>query len=138
MHVASKLPLLMTFLSLLSTCAHPEEVAIRYADGNGNLYTIQNLRIDYAPVSAAMSSSGLYDGGQPQSAPVSKAQLKSLFHLLDDIQARSTDHAAQREKGTGRIEVITEETTESLLLKWRSGSQQELEAFLKALLPGQP
>ncbi len=134
MHFTAKFSLLMTFLSLLSTCEQPEQAVIRYADGNGNLYTIQNRRIDYAPVPAAMSSSGLYEGGQPQSAPVSKAQLKSLFHLLDDIQARSTDHAAQREKGTGRLEVSNGETSESLLLKWRSASQQELEALLKELL----
>lgn len=136
MYVGSKLSLLMTFLSLLSTCEQPEQAVIRYADGNGNLYTIQDLRIDYAPVRAAMSSSGLYDGGQPQSAPVSRAQLRALFQLIDEVQARPGDHAAQREKGTGRLEVSKGETSESLLLTWRSASQQELEERLKALLDG--
>lgn len=127
-------PLIMAFLTLLSTCEQPEQAVIRYADGNGNRYTVQDLHIDYAPMTAAMSSSGVYDGGQPQSAPVSRSQVQKLIHLLEKIQAKTDDHVAQREKGTGLLEVSTSGKTESVLLKWRSESQQEVEGLLKEWL----
>jgi hypothetical protein len=130
----TQLPLLMTLLSLLSTCKQPEEAVIRYADGSGNRYTVANLRIDYAPVSAAMSSSGVYNGGDPQSAVVSRSQVQTLIRLLEKIQAKTGDHATQREKGTGLLEVSTGGKTESVLLKWRSESQQEVEGLLKEWL----
>lgn len=75
-----------------------------YADGCGNHYRLEagaaTIALRYAPVTAAMSSTGRYDGGPPRAATVATddPRLAALWRLL---AAQPTD--GPRAKGTGAV-----------------------------------
>lgn len=105
-------------------------MSIRYIDGNNNAYTIDPDRVAYEPVPMAQSSSGMYSGGEPKSAALTRAQHAAFVALFERILADSAIHLATRPKGCGTVIVDGKRTFFSSPVK------DELETALKAALSG--
>ena len=69
-------------LFLLFSCQKRFHMTYQYADGSGNRYRLHQDSLKYIPVKPEMSSSGIYDGGDPQSVHLSHARQEELIKLL--------------------------------------------------------
>jgi hypothetical protein len=68
-------------------------------DGNANLFRLSPERIEYLPVTPALSSSGVYSGGEPRVRIIKTEAFKRLSDLLD----RATSRGEPTNKGTVQI-----------------------------------
>ncbi|PSB51717.1 hypothetical protein [Chamaesiphon polymorphus] len=111
----------------------------QYADGAGNVYTIDLESIEYRPITRAESSSGTYDGGAPKTVKITARQYREVAAMLDRALDLKSIHVGNgkngRAKGTGLIykrvkdgQIITQ------VIDRDSRSQIEIEALLKQLL----
>ncbi|MEO0469849.1 MAG: hypothetical protein AAF206_09535 [Bacteroidota bacterium] len=101
-----------------------------YHDGSGNAYRLANDKLSYDPVKPAFSSSGVYDGGDPKSVVLTRAQQKPLIHLLTNTLNNTSLHIETRPMGSGRILI----DGKSCVIGMRSPVRAEIEALLKQLL----
>jgi len=111
-----------------------DTITYEYRDGSGNRYLLTEDTLDYQPVKARQSSSGLYSGGEPQQIKLSEADREQLIALL---KKAADDPAAQldrREMGTGQIFIRKNEGAGSFIIKRNSPHREAIESFLKKLL----
>lgn len=110
----------------------PHDFVYRYHDGSNNVWSIGPQKIVYYPISPAMSSSGIYSGGEPFEKVISVAQFTEIEALLKAGLANKTIHEASRLKGSGMIiELITDTMIGSTyLLPMRSEEKAAIESWL--------
>jgi hypothetical protein len=106
-----------------------------YSDGSGNSYSFDQgtRKLIYAPVTPAMSSSGIYDGGPPWQRELSEQEISVLQDLLKNAEMATDQHQAERAKGTGQLQMSGGEKL--VILKMSSPLRTEIEATLKSLKP---
>lgn len=108
-----------------------------YSDGANNRYTISRATPEapasfvYDPVTAAESSSGLYDGGPPAAGELSEAQVEALWRELLALRTDTDRHAEQRTKGSGAISWDSPAGEVAFLV--RMGAAEGLERLLDEL-----
>jgi hypothetical protein len=113
----------------------PHNVLYRYHDGANNVWSIGNQKIVYQPVTPAMSSSGIYSGGEPFEKVISETQFTEIEALLKAGVANKTIHENSRLKGSGMIvELLTDALAGgTYLLPMRSAEKEAIESWLKQL-----
>lgn len=124
------------FLSILicslgKLMAYPDFV---YSDGNGNSFIVTQTALSYEPVSAKMSSSGFYSGGEPYQVvlkPNAKRKLESAFQAC--LKAPKSELDTERQKGTGFLSYQEQNTKKSLIFKMNSKTKEKLETTLKEI-----
>ncbi len=85
--------------------------SVQYSDHSGNLYRFWDSPDEasacfvYDPVRPETSSSGIYDGGEPQEGPVVSSQVEALFVWIRDLETGSSLRASSRKMGTGSFRV---------------------------------
>jgi hypothetical protein len=72
-------------------------------DGNANLFRLSPERIEYLPVTPALSSSGVYSGGEPRVRIIKTEAFKRLSDLLDRATSRPHPRGEPTNKGTVQI-----------------------------------
>lgn len=83
-----------------------------YVDGSANRFRFElesggeGGRVIYIPVTAASSSSGIYDGGTPQMVAIDRESVLRLETLVAQLVSAEGHHTEVREKGTGSFTVI--------------------------------
>jgi hypothetical protein len=86
---------------------------IRCADGSNNRWIISMTAsaphgvMEYQPIKASESSSGLYSGGEPRRSELEPGVALEIRHMSDRLAADTSLHATTRLMGTGLI-TITE------------------------------
>ncbi len=107
-----------------------------YHDGSNNRYQLLFDRLVYTPVKPAMSSSGVYDGGNAQEKTLSPEQYKNTEKLFLDAIAAKEEQIPHRQMGSGMIRVVEKEGEEAkvYILDMNSEIKDQLEAGLKAVL----
>ncbi len=110
----------------------PHDFVYRYHDGANNVWSIGPQKIIYQPVTPAMSSSGIYSGGEPFEKAISVAQFTEIEALLKAGAANKTIHEDSRLKGSGMIiELITDTMAgATCLLPMRSAEKAAIETWL--------
>lgn len=113
----------------------PHDFVYSYHDGANNVWSIGPQKIIYQPVTPAMSSSGIYSGGEPFEKTISAAQFTEIEALLKAGAANKTIHEDSRLKGSGMIiELITDTMIGSTyLLPMRSAEKAVIETWLGQL-----
>ncbi|MFK7926021.1 MAG: hypothetical protein AB8H47_28995, partial [Bacteroidia bacterium] len=66
--------------------------ALRYQDQNNNIYLIKDGQLDYTPIRAEESSSGVYSGGKAARLQLSEAEHTAIFDLVKKVVAKSSVH----------------------------------------------
>lgn len=84
-------------------------VSLKFADGNGNKYTITQEKIVYEPISAAESSSGVYSGGEEKTVKIKSTDFYNLFFDAYGIINNSDLHIRYREMGSYLLNIELKE-----------------------------
>lgn len=111
-----------------------KNMILEYSDGNGNFYKITIGSIVYKPVTAEMSSSGIYDGGKPSEKTITETEFLEVKKIFDAIFANTNIHIQHRIKTSGKLTVKNNTNTMKEVIIAISSEQKELENLLKQLL----
>jgi hypothetical protein len=107
-----------------------------YADGSGNRFVVAPSSIQYIPVTPKESSSGIYSGGEPKSATITRKQFEELSDLFDkglgNLAAQQDDRAMM----TGMITKVNANDSITVVLKPKSTEKLAIEERLKRLVAG--
>ena len=94
---------------------------IIYYDGNNNAYRFwkasEEVLFEYTPVTPESSSSGVYSGGEPQQGILDTKQAAALWQWVEQLMSDTSTHSQKRMKGTGSINLSTDEGTRKVILK---------------------
>lgn len=107
--------------------------SIQYADGNGNVYHIHADHFIYDPVTPMESSSGHYSGGTAVTKYIQLDQYNQILTIIQEAISDTTQHAANRMKGTGWIKIDNSQEPQECVLAYSSEIKEELEIILKKL-----
>ncbi len=102
--------------------------SFEYIDGNGSVYSIANSSIEFKPIPAKESSSGMFNAGEPFKIKIEQAQfelLKSVFEKSINNKIGQTD---QRSKGTGKLILLPEKTF--YIFEMNSVQKKEIEEVI--------
>lgn len=105
-----------------------------YVDGTGNQYAVTGGTLEYAPVMAKESSSGVYSGGEKRQIDLSAAQSEEIKKLFDEAFADTEGQIENRELLSGYIEVKLKEGRKSAILAPGSTYQTRIDGFFKTLI----
>jgi len=120
---------------LLTACSTLETLSYQYIDTNGNLYKISPDSLVYEPMAPSMSSSGMYDGGEPQTRELSNTQFSTLSQWMESALLDETHHLPQRVKPSIIIRRIDKTGKKwEAILSFQAPLRKELENRLQALL----
>jgi hypothetical protein len=113
----------------------PHDFVYHYHDGANNVWSIGTQKVVYQPVTPAMSSSGIYSGGEAFEKNISETQFAEIEALLKAGAANKSIHEDSRLKGSGMIiELITDTMVgSSYLLPMRSEERAAIESWLGQL-----
>jgi len=126
---------LLGFGLMLAGCKK-DNLSVKYADGSGNLYVIISQprpHLSYRPVSPALSSSGIYHGGEPVERNLEPTQIQALRVRLEAALKNQNVHIQHRVKMSGALEVYSDEQTFSVILSPGCAEQVALEKLLQTL-----
>ncbi|MBN2444526.1 MAG: hypothetical protein JXJ04_24405 [Spirochaetales bacterium] len=105
------------------------------ADGNGNLYIITTTTVEYTPISPAMSSSGIYSGGEYKKPEITTTQYNQIKHKINSILANKSILINTRIKGSGLITITgANNKKETYLIKPAAPEFTDLEDSLKKII----
>ena len=124
---------ILVFLSLTMATCQPHNEHFEYADGSGNLYTLDGHTLSYDPVEPEESSSGMYDGGDPVTVELDKDDVGKLIALFEKGIAETDQHQENRAMGTGMIFYKEEGKDMSVILKMNAEVKDEIESYLREL-----
>ncbi len=80
----------------------------KYHDGSGNTYIIKSevkKFIEYIPIKASLSSSGIYDGGNYIKKEINKLQYNKITSILNEAIRNKENHIENRVKMSGMITI---------------------------------
>jgi hypothetical protein len=111
----------------------PKGLVYSYIDGSGNVYYITKNLLQYDPMDARYSSSGLYDGGKAAKVVLDLEQFEAIEKIMQEVQQNDSDHLSNRVKGSGKLDLHQED--QYFILNYNSNSQKSLEILLKKMMP---
>lgn len=100
----------------------------KYADGNGNVFIISATTLEYQPVKAAESSSGVYSGGEPKTISLTSDQYSAIRAAFEKAIANTVNHIPARIKMSG---AITATDQKNYFLSPGCDEMKELEYLLR-------
>lgn len=107
----------------------------QYVDTNGNTYRISPATLSYHPVSARMSSSGYYDGGDAAEKPLEAAQFQEIQNRIDALFSQTDLHLPNRVKPSAMVRRFQGDFLEAqAILPFSARLRQELESLLRKLI----
>ncbi|MEN8120279.1 MAG: hypothetical protein ABFS35_08030 [Bacteroidota bacterium] len=109
-------------------------MVFEYSDGNGNLYIVTQDSIFFQPVSKQMSSSGLYDGGEPSKNKITQKDFKKVYLEFESIFKNDIIQIPNRIKTSGLLIIREVGTKKKVFIIKKSDEQRNLESMLKELI----
>ncbi len=105
-----------------------------YLDQNNNRYYISQLNIDYHPIKASKSSSGVYDGGEEKEVSISEESYAEIVSLAEQFLSNKNHENINREMLTAILYSKDQyENKRSVILK-SSEKRIQFENLLKEAL----
>ena len=102
-----------------------------YLDGNGNKYSITPESIIYDPITAAESSTGMYDGGEPYTISISVIEFEILQETAMNCINKKEGIIENRIKGSGML--IIEPGNKIFIFDMNSTQRAELENTIQSI-----
>ena len=119
----------------------PKNYIYHYSDGSGNLWTITDNSLEYAPITPETSSSGFYSGGKAFKKTITEQEFREIEKTLQksfiDILPYAENLLLDRQKGTGKISKSVNLSVEiaSKVLAMNKAEKTEIETLLNAQKP---
>ncbi len=107
---------------------------LKYSDGNGNSYKIIKGNISFQPIGKKMSSSGLYDGGEPVQNKILRKDFKKVYLAFESIFKNKKIQIPNRIKTSGLLSMQEEGEDKKVIIIKKSEEQKQLALMLKELL----
>lgn len=107
---------------------------MKYSDGNGNQYIIEQDSIEYNPVKPKFSSSGIYDGGDHVKKKITQQQYDKIASIFKEAIANKASHIKKRVKMSGVITIQEANALKSCILSPNSEELNEIEKTLKNII----
>lgn len=108
-----------------------------YSDGNGNMFIVSGGKqktLEYLPIKASDSSSGVYSGGEPVKKVISESAYVEIAESLDAGVADTATQINNRTLGSGLIEVEQNGAVKNYILAPESASLLRIETILRDTL----
>jgi hypothetical protein len=121
-------------ISLNAQNLQSKNMILEYSDGNGNYYKITVDSIIYDPITKEMSSSGMYDGGEPVEKSITEKEFLAVKNEFEAIFNKKEIHIQHRMKTSGRLTINEGQGAEKQIIIKHSEEQEKLEKLLKSLL----
>ena len=102
-----------------------------YHDGNANKCTLLRNVLEYYPIKAAESSSGIYDGGKAFKKTLDAVQQKKLLDLFKRLLTDKNGHTTKNIKPNCSIKLEEEEGNETIIIRATNKTNIEVLTFLK-------
>jgi hypothetical protein len=128
-----KIALILATLMMAAGCTPaeaPSEASYSYSDGSGNAYFITESTVQYDPITAAESSSGVYDGGEPKTSAIDADQFDQIMTLFDQAASDESIQIENRAKGSGYFQYPD---SDPVIIEMGSVIQIQIEALLSNL-----
>ena len=110
------------------------KMVLMYSDGNGNAYKIIKGNISFQPISREISSSGLYDGGEPVHKKITRKDFKKVYLVFESIFKNKKIQIPNRIKTSGLLSMQEEGEDKKVIIIKKSEEQKQLALMLKELL----
>ncbi len=110
-----------------------KNMTLEYSDGNGNYYKITVDSIIYVPITKEMSSSGMYNGGEPIEKSIMEKEFTAVKNEFESIFSKKEIHIQHRMKTSGRLAVNKGQDNEKQVIIKHSKEQEKLDKLLKSL-----
>ena len=103
---------------------------LTYYDGSGNTYLVRHnsdeaaIHFKYRPIQPAMSSSGVYSGGDPVECELNEDQTQDLWQQVRQMASDTSVHIEKRIMGSGAFSLSTPDGKQAFLIKNGPALQQ--------------
>ena len=126
---------LLACIILFLQCKNEKvKVNYTYVDQNNNRYYISQLSIDYHPIKASESSSGVYDGGEEKKVTISVENYTELVSLAEDILSNKNHENIKREMLTAILYSKDQNENKRSIVLRPSVKRSQFEKLLKEAL----
>jgi len=105
-----------------------------YVDQNNNRYYISQLSIDYHPIKASESSSGVYDGGEEKKVSISEENYTELVSLAEEFLSTKNSKNIKREMLTAILYSKDQNENKRSIVLRPSEKRSQFEKLLKEFL----
>ena len=105
-----------------------------YFDGARNKYILKANELEYIPVNARESSSGIYNGGTYESTLITKKENKHLVELFEKAVKNKKAHSIKNIKPNAAVEISTTNKKISFLLISSSPINILLNNYLRKII----
>lgn len=119
--------------------ASPREWEFSFADGSNNFYSLQYLASDsaylleYKPIKAHESSSGVYSGGQTVKVELSSQSAEQIHRWVTRLASKTELHVKNRMMMTGKF-LLKEVAEEKCFILSSSDELREFTGFMRSLV----
>jgi|GEM_PF-3418748 len=103
----------------------------RYFDLNNNVYSAEQLKIEYTPITKEQSYTGKYDGGKPAKGKLTQKKMDKIKEKVQTIADSKSLRTKHRSGKCAMLIVYLEDKTKRYILP-ESGEQGKLDDLLKA------
>lgn len=114
---------------VLFSISYSSHLILQYADGNGNVYSIEDNWFEYTPVKPINSSSGIYSGGNAVKKKITDAQIQEINDAFAAIFENKKIHIEKRVMGSGMLKCENANTITTVII----GNCEEKNALEKML-----
>lgn len=111
----------------------PTDTSYVYYDANRNRYGLHGKNLEYIPVNAKESSSGIYSGGTYNSRELTEKQLRKLVALFTIAKATPQAHTGKNIKPNAAVEISCNNQKKYFLLQAQSAINVSINKYLKQL-----
>lgn len=98
-----------------------------YSDGFGNQYLLMESILTYNPMTAEMSSSGTYSGGEPFEIELAKMDMIKLIDVFERAFWAEQDQSEMRTMGSGSLTKEIKGNIQRVNLKYNSDSLNQID-----------
>lgn len=133
----NKTSVLLLLLTVMTQCKSRPVIEYSYFDGSGNHYllNVEKLTLEYNPVIPAMSSSGVYSGGEPFRIQLGSARFEELESALFRAVSYKLYHSENRVMGSGMIRIKYADSSDVYILTPEAPVRLEIERLLGEHIP---
>lgn len=108
-----------------------KQIEYTYSDGSNNTWRLEGNNLRYEPVQPAMSSSGVYSGGEAYNLTLSSNESEEIRHMLEETFKAEAEHSELRSMGTGMVVRKNDGVTKSVILLSDSDLKTQIEDRLQ-------
>lgn len=122
----------MAFTNVIAN--NNNDTVYTYYDAARNKYVLKGNELEYTPVKASESSSGIYSGGTYASKVIAEKESQKLVQLFKAALANKKVHTNKNIKPNAAVTISTGNKKINILLKSTSAINLSINNFLKQLI----